>query len=405
MAATQGPAFPKSIVVFAAAALFLFTVVFLLQFAPRTLFPGEGWKGKGLRLLRDDYEISLYGDRSEWVARHGVPYSEDFPQEYPPLGMLAITWPRFLTNAFPTFEGYLQVQFAVFYGLLAACTAALLARFGRRRLLLAFFLLPAFLYFSLWRFDALPAFLASAALLAVAGGWYGAAVLALWAAILAKLYPVFFAVPLAMYLWPRRREPALRGAWSAFIAVMAVTVALAGVAALRGIRPLDTIIGYHFTRGFEVGSMRQALASLLGRAGLAGSAVDAAVKWSCTALQYLAVPYLLWRAEVRDLRAAVRACVFLLIPFMAFGTFFSEQWIIWLTPILILVATPVELALLAALDLALYLQFPVLYDLSPLSWHYDLATWVRTALLLALWLASARAIPWRSRRAAAATAP
>ncbi len=105
---------------------------------------------------------------------------------------------------------------------------------------------------------------------------------------------------------------------------------------------------------------------------------------------------LLIKARIRDLPSLVRACLFTLIPFMAFGSFFSQQWIVWMAPLLVLVAGPAELIALAVLDATLYLQFPVLYDIDVHSWHYDLMTVVRTAILLYIWYRTARAIPWKA---------
>jgi hypothetical protein len=48
--------------------------------------------------------------------------------------------------------------------------------------------------------------------------------------------------------------------------------------------------------------------------------------------------------------------------------------------------------LLAALDVLLFLQFPVMFDADRTGLAFDLATVARTAILVALWVMNARAL-------------
>lgn len=383
-------------------ACFFLALVLILGPAPKRLFHDVTIKGEGMRLLRDDYEMQIFYRRSEWVESGAVPYSKAQFEEYPPLGMLFLAAPRLLGGDQLAYTATLQGALAVLFGLLVAVTGSLLRRLGRPRRLLALFLLPAFLYFSLWRFDLFPALLVAAALLAVTRERYGLALLALWASVMAKIYPVLFIVPFTLYLLPRLSSKAVRRRLLiAALVAAGLTAAVIVVAYLKDVRPITSVLKLHLSRPFEAGSLRELFDRWLWALPLTAQESRLLIAIPCFILQFVAVPLLIVRASVRDIPALVRACVFVLVPFMAFGSFFSQQWIIWLAPLVVLVGRRAELALLAALDLLLFLQFPVLYDIDPHSWHYDIVTVARTVLLAALWALNARALKAPRRPAVA----
>lgn len=361
--------------------------------APKRMFVGSRLAPEGIRLVRDRYEISIFYDRSDWIEYGDLPYTEASKQEYPPLGALFIEAPRFFTDDKAVFEAFSLARSAVCFGLLFALTAVLLGKFGRSRLRLLAFFLPAFLYFALWRYDTFPALLASLAVLAVASERYGGAAFALWAGIAAKVYPVLFVVPLGLRLEEasdKKKAHAALVVWT--LAAFVLTAAFLLAARVLGMSPFAVIYGIHANRDTEAGSIRELVLRGMAAAGAAPYAARALVSFFFGLLQFGAVLPLLSRARVAGREAYVRACLYLLIPFVAFGWFFSQQWIIWIAPLALLVAGAAELRLLIALDLLLFLQFPVLYDADLHGAAFDVVTALRSAVLVLLWWLNARAL-------------
>lgn len=362
----------------------------LAFFAPERFLKDSPASKAGIRFVRDRYEIGYYYAHSEWIAKGALPYtSEASLQAYPPLGAIFLALPRLFTDDILVYEAYSLVRSVTSFALLFAVTAVLLRRFGRSRKLLLFFFLPAFLYFSLWRYDTFPALFASLAVLAVVSESYGGAVVALAAGIAAKIYPVFFLLPLGMRLESDRSAKARGSAVKGLIVVAAVGAACLLAAKALGMEPFDMILGTHVRRPAEAGSIRE----LVIRFAETYGARTGSARWPVTVvfglLQLGAALPLYWRHKVAGPKGYVRACLYVLIPFATFGWFFSQQWIIWIAPLALLVADREELALLAFLDVFLYLQFPVLYDMDYRSPAFDAATVGRTFVLCWLWALNA----------------
>ncbi|HTM68319.1 MAG TPA: hypothetical protein VL426_03400 [Candidatus Binatia bacterium] len=392
-AAPKGDTFMEASRLFFVGFLATFVLTGLVLAAPERFFPAASADGQGLRLVRDRYEIAVYYERSDWVASGALPYSAASHQEYPPLGALYIAFPRYFTDDLLAFEAISLARSAVCFGLLFAVTGLLLRKFGRPRRLLLFFFLPAFLYFSLWRYDTFPALFASLAVLAVDAGSFGAAIVALWAGVAAKIYPGFFLLPLFLRLEGVIRQPKVRASVAkGLVAVLTVSAAFLLAARVLGLSPVSMVLGTHASRPFEVGSVRELLLRWLWGLGMHPEIARGLIAVSFGLLQFGAFLPLINRVKVKDSRSFVRACLYLLIPFIAFGWFFSQQWIIWIAPLLILVAGPGELVMLGVLDLLLFLQFPVLYDIDFRAPAFDAVTVARTFVLCWLWWANARAL-------------
>ncbi len=362
--------------------------------APPTFWARPGWHDPGLRLLSDETEVAVFFDRGRWFAEGGIPFTAAYRQEYPPLGVLFLTAPRLLTGDFRVYEAVFVLVMAGLFGLMAGLTAALLGRLGRRRILTAMLLLPPVLYFSLWRFDLLPALLVTAALYAAVRERLSWAFVLMTVSVLVKFYAVLFLLPLVMFAAGRVWTPAevrrIRNGALLALAVAAAVVAVLAVAA--GIRSAVYPILFHLSRPLEFGSLPRVIWDAFSRLGLGFPTV-----WRTEALLFLilqfgfTVPLVIW-GRVRDGRSLVRACVFVLIPFMMFGRFYSPQWLIWLLPLQLPVAGRRELWLLAALSVVTYIQFPVVYGVDPAGGAYAWLTLLRTLLLFLLWFADIEAL-------------
>ncbi len=366
--------------------------------APSVMFARPGWFDGGIRLLRDDGEVSYYFLHSSWIDRSGQAVT--LTQDYPPLGVLYFSLPRLLTKNFEAFEVAFVSLNAVLYALLFVVMSLLLDGEGRSKRRLAFFLLPAFLYFSLWRFDILPTLLAAGALLAAKRKAPEPAFLLLLAAAMAKWYAALFFPPFFIYfaLLGGREIPIKRLQNAIFLTAGAGIALIALVASVAGFGALVEPVLFHLSRDFEMGSVGAVLLTGMRAVGIDRPLLHGALARLFFLMQFAAVIPVVWKEYPKDFRSLVRACVFVLIPFMALGSVFSAQWIVWLAPLVLVVADATDLALLAALDLTVFVQFPVLFGINPYGSAYAVFTFIRSGLFAALWWRNSRAFFSRAQR-------
>lgn len=210
--------------------------------------------------------------------------------------------------------------------------------------------LPAAVYFSLLRFDVLPALATALAFGRIGRGrWAGAGV---WLAVGVglKLYPVLF-LPVLLRLAGRRSGVRL------LVGFASALVALVGVSLLTvGIEGTITPIRVQLNRPPELGMW--VLYGRLLPAGLADSSIArlgilAGVMFACIAIR------------PADLPSALRRCGLILLAFTQLAVFWSPQWLVWFLPLVVpLVARDRWVGWAAlALDATLYLSFPVLFHL------------------------------------------
>ena len=365
-------------------------------------------------LARDQIiDTPLYEQYGAAVVDGSVPY-RDFPLEYPP-GAL----PAFILPALGPEEDY-RTLFELLMGLCGVATVVLvvatLAGLGasRARLLggavlvgLAPLALGSVI---LTRFDLWPAALTAGALAAlVAGrGRLGAALLGLGVA--AKAYPVVL-LPVVL-LWVGRR----RGWREAGICLGAFVLVLAAVLVPFAILSWDGLLesfDRQLGRPLQIESLASAfllaahqvdggyvpdVVSTFGSQNLDGSLPDA-LATVLTALQVLALlgVWFLFARSRRTGEQLVAASAAAVTAFVAFGKVLSPQFLIWLFPLVPLVAGRRGLLASALLLVALVLTqlwFPVRYwDLVALDAAPSWLLLARDLTLVALLAVLASAIP------------
>ncbi len=340
----------------------------------------------GARYLADNFDRLSYLYRGQWAVMGGVPYRSHY-SDYPLLMTLYYGLPFLLTREPRLLMMFLPLTNLLWLLLLLAGSV----RLARSHLPLAgFWLLPTTAYFVANRFDIIPVALVAAALLLLARRHFltSAALLAL--AINVKWYPAVMLLPVLMHL----RTQGIPGrALLRFVAVI-VVVTLALHAAgwlLAGSASLDPY-RFHAVRPDEPAALAGALLAL-GGDGL---------RWCCLSPGTIAgvmVPALLtllfWGAAIllplrwpaRTMPALVAqaaACCLLLI---AGSRIYSPQWFLWYCSLAALsLSTRRDTLLLAAVSLASYVRFPVLFDLIGDGQPYaawSLLIWLLNFLLLA----------------------
>jgi hypothetical protein len=351
-----------------------------------------------------------YGER---ILDGDVPY-RDFALEYPPGALPVFVLPGLADESDyqSAFELLMWVCGMATLVLMGATLARAGASSARLVAAMAFAGLAPLLLGSviLTRFDLWPAVLVVGALAALVGGRDRLALAVLGLAVTAKLYPAVL-LPVALIWILRRRGPrqaALAGA--AFAAVVAavflpfVILSPAGVwdsltAQLDRPLQIESLGAAVLLAAHQLGLYDPTVASNHGSQNLAGSLPDALATAS-TALQVaaLALLYVLFARVRLDRDRLLVASAAAVAAFIAFGKVLSPQFLIWLLPLVPLVAGGAGVAscwILAAALVTTQLWFPSRYwdvvAFEPAGWLVLVRDTLLVVLLGVLLSATARA--------------
>lgn len=406
-------------------------VVLALQAPDRLCDPEPAWLG---RLLYDDYDQTAMALRglNAWRGRTpgraqeppfadagllsrerdgALPEARYF-MEYPHAALLVFQFPyvlfppepqlrispavadanhRDVTEHVPRDEAERQLwrlfrkAITVYRLLMTACLLALMAVLhagyepgdhGRWPIFLL--VLPGVLYFSLSRYDIVPALATTLALACLGRRWVVPSAVCLATATMLKVYPVLLAPLVFHYLnHDRRQAIAWAGAYAAMVLVFLAVPLLAW-------DWTATVAPYRFQLGrppeFGWTAYGRVIPRFLGENNPLGSAFRLGSVVATVAL-------LCWR-PIPDLTALLRRGTVVLIVFVTVQVFYSPQWIVWLVPLLVPLAgrSKAVLWLTAALDLVTFLSFPVIYDQDRLVFQVigGCLVFARTFILAAL---------------------
>jgi hypothetical protein len=340
-----------------------------------------------------------------------LPY-RDFALEYPPGALPVFLIPALGNPGFETFRVRFEALTAFFGEAMIVCVAVALVALGasRGRLLMALgfvALAPVLLGpVVLSRFDLWPAALTAAALCALVTGRFWLGHVALGAAVLAKLYPAVLAPVTVAYVWKREgRREALVCA-GLMLAVVALVLAPFVAVAPDGVwdslwnqasRPLqiESLGAGILLVAHQVFGTGITVETSHGSQNLAGTAPHVlAVLQSVVQAAALVATWVLFARGPASRSRLLLASAAALVAFVSLGKVLSPQFLIWLIPVIPLVAGRRGLAASALLAAALVLTqlwFP--YRYWELALQLDtLESWlvlVRDLVLVALlaWLA------------------
>jgi len=386
------PATRRDLALLAAAALLVLAVTAVFTWSPAVDDPSS-------------WDVPLYQSFGDRMADGQFPY-RDFRVEYPPGALPAFLLPSLVASGSgPVYEPELNDAahayaraFATLMTLLLAATVVLTAlaltalrvTVGHAALALGVVGATPLLLgqLALTRFDALPVALTAASVAALLHGRSRLAGIALGLAITAKLYPLLLVPLVGLYVWRRRGR---REAWLS-LGLAAVTVAVV-VLPFVAIAPSGAwfSIRAQLTRGVQVESLPGNAVIALGvtanRLGFGNLGVGVAeggtgevrsadvtgalgqVAGTLGALAAVAVVLAVWltawrRRAVEDDDRLVIDCAAVVAAQLAVGRVLSPQFVLWLVPLVPLVAGRrgrIATALLACALVATHAWFPGLY--------------------------------------------
>jgi hypothetical protein len=211
-------------------------------------------------------------------------------------------------------------------------------------------LLPAALYFTLNRFDVVPALLTALSFACLGRRWTVPSAMFLAAAMMVKVYPVLLAPLVLRYLIPEWRRV---GIW--LLSYAGTTLALLLPSLLMDGWPA-VAESFRFQLSREPMPFT-AYGPLLPLSLAASDAVGRAFRLGTLAL---IVAVLCWTRPA-DMASLLRRGAVVLIVFIGLSVTFSPQWVLWLAPLCLPLTRrnwPLT-GLIIALDLATYFTFPI----------------------------------------------
>jgi hypothetical protein len=209
--------------------------------------------------------------------------------------------------------------------------------------------LPGAMYFCLSRFDVIPALLVGLSLACLGRKRPLVSAFFLAAATVIKVYPCLLAPLMARYLWPQRRPAVL------WCLVYGLTLCLGLIPLLLGEDVPSLLAAYRFQILRELDPEF----TFYGWVVPESLAIGAAGKLFRFGSLLLVTAALLW-TPIPDLVSLLRRGSIFLLYFLSTAGYYSPQWILWLTPLLLPLAPRLRglMWLILGLDLVSYGVFP-----------------------------------------------
>jgi len=363
--------------------------------------------------LNDYADIMVYAVRGSWYPYSRTPYT-DVPSEYPqaatwlfavPYVILGFPGPldtrpikeieTFVASDLPTnpnlpasphLRNRLLMRYSLVFSLLMVpflfFSILIVWRLRPDRKYLAFLmLLPAGLFFTHNRFDIIPAFLSLLAIYLLSKDRLRLSAFVIALGFLTKWYVVLLLPVFLTYSYTnskRINRPMILVFVLTCLALLLPTI-LSG-----GVRGLLAPYAAQLSRGLEQPSLFFLVYMLFGR----GFGIDIFNIYSSAALlvlQFSMIP-LCVTSRVDSIGKVIGWSLLSVLVFIIFARINSPQWILWVSPLLILLAGGrMFVTGIILLDLLSYLQYPVLYTLHTFNDAYhDLFLFVFSAKLTLL---------------------
>ncbi|MBU1164508.1 hypothetical protein KKA15_03025 [Patescibacteria group bacterium] len=340
----------------------------------------------------DRYVINEFGDRyiyaqrGMWYINEKTPYSEVF-SEYPQIATYFFALPYIiqkLTNA----ETAPQIMYAytTIFSLLMMvfATASIFLIYKLRvdkKYLSLLMLLPASLYFIHNRYDIIPAFLSllSLYLLQKKKFFWATAILAI--GVMTKWYLVILLpIYLTYYFWQTKKIN-----WKMIIVFTLTTIIIIMPTILTaGFDGFLVPYIFHLTRNFNLESTFFILYYVFEQIG--NIYIDSNAMLTFFFLMQFFIAPLALTSKIKTFEKVIKWSLLSILFFVFFAKFYSPQWILWFSPlVIILIKNKRDVLWLILFDLTTYIYFPILYyTITEISIIYLLTIIFRTFLFIKL---------------------
>lgn len=363
--------------------------------------------------LNDYSDIMVYAVRGSWYPYSKTPYT-DVPSEYPqaatylfavpyvilgfPVGLdtrLIKEIETFVASDLPTnpnlpssphLGNRLLLRYSLVFSLIMIpflfFSILIVRRLRPDRKYLAFLmLLPAGLFFTHNRFDIIPAFLSLLAVYLLSKDRFKLSAFVLALGFLTKWYVVLLLPVFLTYSYTKSRRinrPMILVFVLTCLALLLPTILTGGVHGL--LAPHVT----QLSRGLDQPSLFFLLYMLFER-GFGINIFNIYSSAALLVLQFSTIPFLV-TSRVDSVENVIGWSLLSVLVFIIFARINSPQWILWVSPLLILLAGGrMFVTGIILLDLLSYLQYPVLYTLHTFNDAYhDLFLFVFSARLTLL---------------------
>lgn len=371
--------------------------------------------GSEMGFLNDYGDKMVYAVRGSWLPYSKKPYTE-VPSEYPQLATYFFAVPYIVMEALcsvspnkigqieqfvnsdvstnpnipssPHMRNDVLIRYSFIFSLLMAFFLALsimlIYAMRKERKYLAFLmLLPAGLFFTHNRFDVITSFLGLLSIYLLTDKRLKLAAFVVALGFLTKWYLVLFLPVFLAYDYTVHR----RINWSMILTfTLTCILILLPTLLLSGFEGLYAPYGWQIFRWPNQPSLFYIASGLL-RMWFEINIDNSYFSLVTLALQFSVVPLCLTsRIDTKD--KAVKWCALSVLCFVIFAKINSSQWILWISPLLILIATGrLFITGIVLLDLLSYLQYPVLFYLKThfyVSPHLFLLAFSLKLLLLIL---------------------
>ena len=337
-----------------------FVLTFLIgcffYFSPRI---GEAVGNDSLEIFHDDYEVGVYEDRGSWAITRDFPYKSQF-EEYPELAVWFFGSIHLLKGPLDYMLVFYIVMGLFMFGVFWL-TLVLLKHFNKSYLLAFLMFLPSSIFFVFNRFDIVPVFFVLLSLYLLFKSKYKISFLLLAIAFLLKWFAVVLVPIYICYIFFKHKK--IKKTLLPILLFVLPVVAVFGTTILgAGLEAFLSPYQFHMARTCEFGN-------IWGTINFYFSDNFTGQNFFCskvTTVLQLFVPLLLFiifilkRKKLTDKDVLLWSFI-MIVLFVFFSRLYSNQWLIWFSPLLILlIKDKIDVILLVAFDVINWLLFPVL---------------------------------------------
>jgi hypothetical protein len=349
------------------AGIVIFSYFSVLAKAPPTMGRGSVFP-YGVRVVRDDYDRSVYLKRAGWYLERKIPYKEIF-SEYPQLSTYYFALPALFTSSL---ESYILLHSffmaLVFLGLFYV-TLKLLEYLHRPPYLSLLLLLPSFLYHSLNRFDVLAVFFVSLSLLLLFRKKIFLSFVILAVAVLVKWYP---AILLPFYLlYVKGTAKSFKILFKPILSFFGVLLGVFAFSFVWSGKAIFNPYFWHLNKGIYYQSVLGVLNHLI---QLVHSGITPALKKIFLVFEFF--PFLLGLLALRHNhkltpKTLIVLCVLSVLAFNLFSPANAPQFFLGVLALAILVINSrAAVIVIITLDILNYLLYPFAFALLSTKYMY-----------------------------------